>query len=345
MSPPRRSWLALAAALGALAAFFVATAGPAPPAPAPPGSFSFAALGDAPYYAWEDLQYRLVLQAMDAHELAWVLHVGDILWRPCSDELYRRNLERFEGLRHPVVYTPGDNEWTDCWQRGSGAFAPLERLERLREVFFARPEESLTRKPGRRLEVVRQGEGDDFPELVENVRWRHRGLVFATVHLPGSRNALEPFPGRTPADDRAAERRTEGAAAWIRETFLEARETGASAVVVGFHGAPGLSIPRDDPYRRAYDPFLEVLEEEVARFGAPVLAVHGDDHEYTVDRPLTDRTTGRRLENFLRLQVPGSPDVGWVRVTVHPGAQPGAGPGAGPTFDFEPHVVPRWKYW
>jgi hypothetical protein len=37
------------------------------------------------------------------------------------------------------------------------------------------------------------------------------------------------------------------------------------------------------------------------------------------------------------MEVPGSPDVGWVRVTVKPGATA--------PFSFEKHVVPEWKYW
>ena len=68
--------------------------------------------------------------------------------------------------------------------------------------------------------------------------------------------------------------------------------------------------------RRAYEPFAAALEEEVERFGKPVLAVHGDDHELIVDYPLVRRTTGRWLANLTRLEVPGSPDVGWVRVVV-----------------------------
>lgn len=346
MGKPLKVGLVLAVLL-ALGAGFVATSGPAPPAPTPPGAFAFAALGDAPYYPWEELQYRLVLQALDAHDLRWVLHVGDVFWRPCSDELYRRSLGRFNGLRHPVVYTPGDNEWTDCWEPGSGGFEPRARLGRLREIFFADPTRSLG---GRRMPLVSQarsrggsepGTGGEappeFPELVENARWRHEGMVFATVHLPGSRNALEPFPGRTPDDDAAAVRRTEGAAAWTQEAFGEAAATGASAVVLAFHASPGFGSPEDDPYRRAYEPFLEVLEEEVERFGGPVLLIHGDDHVYTVDRPLVRRTTGEVLPNLTRLQVPGSPQVGWVRVVVTPGAEA--------PFAFEDHVVPRWKYW
>ena len=37
------------------------------------------------------------------------------------------------------------------------------------------------------------------------------------------------------------------------------------------------------------------------------------------------------------MQVPGSPDVGWVRVVVSLGAAA--------FFSFEPRLVPRWKYW
>ncbi len=333
MGGRRRFWL-LAALLAALVVGVLATSGPPPPAPNPPGTFSFGALGDAPYDAWEDLQYRLVLQALDAHDLAWVLHVGDAFWRPCTDAMYRRSLRWFNGLRHPVVYTPGDNEWMDCWQRGSGGFAPQDRLDRIRRIFFENPTRSLG---GSALPLVSQGGREAFPEFVENARWAHEGLLVATVHLVGSENGMEPFAGRAEADDEAARRRTEAAAAWVRAAFTEAGARNASAVVIGFHGNPAFEQPAGNPRRRAYEPFLTALEEEVERFMKPVLAVHGNDHVYTVDHPLVRRTTGRRLANLTRLQVPGSPEVGWVRVVVAPGTEA--------PFTFEEHVVPRWKYW
>jgi hypothetical protein len=56
-----------------------------------------------------------------------------------------------------------------------------------------------------------------------------------------------------------------------------------------------------------------------------------------VDHPLLRRTTGRGLEILTRLQVPGSPEVGWVRVVVTPGVEA--------PFTFEKHVIPAWKYW
>jgi hypothetical protein len=302
------------------------------PTPNPQGSFAFAALGDAPYDAWEVLRFRLVVRDMDAHDLSWVLHIGDIFWRPCTDDHYRTALDRFNGLSHPVIYSPGDNEWTDCWEPGSGRFAPRERLTSLRKIFFADPRQSLG---GRRLPLATQADHREFGEFVENARWSHAGISFATVHLVGSGNGLRPFPARTAADDEEVQRRAEAAAAWLRETFVEATAAGASAVVLGFHGTLGFGQPMEG--RRGYEPFAAALEEEVERFGKPVLAVHGDDHEFTVDHPLVRRTTGRWLGNFTRLEVPGSPDVGWVRVVVTPGAaQP---------FAFQPLIVSRWKVW
>jgi hypothetical protein len=172
---------------------------------------------------------------------------------------------------------------------------------------------------------------------VENVRWTYRDIVFATVNLAGSQNGLEPFPGRTAADDAASRRRTAAAAAWLRETFAAADSLDAGAVVVAFHANPGFEEPPDDPYRAGYEPFILTLEEETERYGRPVLVIQGDDHEYLVDHPLVHRTTGRRLDNLTRMQVPGSPDVGWVRVAVTPGEVP--------AFAFSEWVVPRWKYW
>ncbi|HJQ37424.1 MAG TPA: hypothetical protein VKB93_09815 [Thermoanaerobaculia bacterium] len=280
--------------------------GPSPhPTPNPPGAFSFATMGDAPYYWWEELRYRLLRRELDAYDLRFTIHVGDIWWHPCSDAMYRKTKQQFDALRAPVFYTPGDNEWTDCWERGSGSHAPLERLTRLRQIFY--------------------GSENEF---AENRRWRHEHIVFATVNMPGSFNAMDPFPNRTAADDEAAKRRTNAAAAWTRATFEDAKRTNARAVVIAFHGTP--PFEKIDPkYHQAWEPFIGTLEDEARQFRKPVLVIHGDDHEYTVDHPQRD------APNLTRLEVPGSPDVGWVRVIVNNDS----------TFAFEKHVIGTWKWW
>jgi hypothetical protein len=325
----RKIWAALGVIVLLSAVVFVLfTRGPEIPTPNPPGTFSFAVLGDAPYDSLEEIQYRFVLDSLNSHDLTWVIHVGDIFWRPCSDDHYRQTLNSFYNLRHPVIYTPGDNEWADCWESRSGAFKPLERLDRIRQIFFANHTRSLGQSS---LSLVTQG-----GEFVENSRWVYKGFVLATVHLVGSHNAMKSFPGRTASDDEAVLRRTNAAVAWLRETFNEAKSLNASAVVISFHASVDFDDSPDDPDRKPFEPFLTALEEEAERFARPVLIAHGDDHTYTVDHPLLSSSTKRRLENVTRLEVPGSPQVGWVRVVVTPGA-------ANP-FAFEPHVVPRWKY-
>jgi hypothetical protein len=300
----RRAGLAvLLLVIGAI----VFTGGPPRPKPIPSGTFAVAILGDAPYYWWEDLRFRQVRQSLNEHELSAVIHIGDIFWRPCSDAMYMRTRDRFNRLRHPVVYTPGDNEWTDCWEPRVGGDAPLERLARLRQIFYSDPSHSLG---ARKIALQSQ------PGQIENARWDIGSVVFATVHIVGSQNGAEPFPGRTAANDEEVRQRTSAAYTWVAETFDHARRRNAAAVVFAFHSP--------------YTPLLNKVSEEAERFGKPVLIAHGDEHHYTVDHPL-------RAQNVTRLEVPGSPDVGWVRVIIDPRA-------ANP-FSFEKYVVPRWKWW
>lgn len=329
----RTVWIS-GAIVVALIVVVVLSSGPPPPTPNRAGTFSFAVFGDAPYYPWEEIQYPLVLREIRSNDLKFVIHVGDIWWRPCTDAMYEKTLERFNSLPQPVIYTPGDNEWTDCWEPGSGRYAPLERLAHIRQIFFRDPTHTIGQT---RLKIVSQAQDPHFSEFSENARWEEKGIVFATVDLPGSRTAMKPFPGRTAADDNAARRRTLAAAEWTRQTFAEAAGRGAVAVVIGFQANPDFEAKPDTPYRAAFEPFMVTLEEETERFRKPVLVVHGDGHRYLVDHPLVRRTTGRTLLNFTRMQVPGSPRVGWVRVVVAPAARS--------PFSFENHVVPRWKYW
>lgn len=326
MSLRRWVWIALAA--------LVAACGDAPPpGDPPPGGFAFAILGDAPYSGFDERRFDHLADELAADELAWVIHVGDLLSAPCSDEKLRDRLERLGSFPHPVVYTPGDNDWTDCWGRAQGGHDPLERLSRLRELFFAEPERALGAGS---LLLETQATDPAWAEFVENRRWRRAGVVFATFHLVGSGNAFYPFPGRGPANDAEARRRTDAAAAWLDEAFERAEEAGARAVFLVTHADLVFEASPDNAYPRLFEPFRSRLLERVAGFDGPVVLAHGDSHEYTLDRPLADRPTGEPAPNFTRLQVMGSPEIGWVRVVVDT---------AGPSFRFGRRRIPWWKLW
>jgi hypothetical protein len=326
----RAAWLTIVVATAT--ALVVKTSGPPAPTPNPPGSFAFAALGDAPYYPWEDWRYPLVLQDMDGNDLAFAIHVGDIFWKPCSDDRYERSLRWFKGLKHPLIYVPGDNEWADCWTEQEGGFDPRDRLAHLRQTLYPQPSSSLGRQT---LPLETESADPAFAEFVEHARWSHGGVVFATIHVVGSGNFTQEFPARTAADDEESRRRLEAALAWFHETFARAKAQSATAVVVAFHADPGFAASPTDqaPFKRLFDAF----EDEAVAFDAPVLLIHGDSHHFITDHPLKARATGHAIGNVTRLEVPGSPLVGWVRVVVTPGATT--------AFAFEQRLVPRWKYW
>jgi len=108
---------------------------------AEPAPFSFAAFGCMPYarHAGSDEGFRRLLAEVDRHQPAFAVHLGDTLGgdEPATDAFYLRRRDDFNRLATALVYTPGDNEWTDTHRPGAGGFDPLERLARLREVYFA----------------------------------------------------------------------------------------------------------------------------------------------------------------------------------------------------------------
>jgi hypothetical protein len=292
-----------------LATAAVPGCGPPPADPPPPNGFAFGVFGDGPYHAWERGRFEAVLADLDRADVAWLLHVGDILDGPCSDDAYRERLAQLNALRHPVIYTPGDNEWTDCHEARNGGYAPLERLAALRDVFFATPGRSLG---GVSVPLVSQADDPAFAEFPENVRWTFGGFVFATVHVVGSDNGWERYPDRPPDADAEVRRRTSAALAWIDAAFAEAVASSARGVVLALHADMGLGPVRAV---RGHQPFVAAIERHTVAFTGPVLLIHGDTHQYRVDHPLTD-SSGRPYPNFTRLETFGSPDIGWVRVVV-----------------------------
>lgn len=307
----------------------------------PPGRFEFGVIGDAPYVLDEEAKVTAVIAEMNRSDLAFVIHVGDIQADPrvpfrggvptCTDESLQRRMEIFEASRHPFILTPGDNDWTDCHLVKEKAVDPLERLARLRAVFFASPD-SLGQ---RRMTTEVQAAEPRYAKFVENRLWVHGDVVFATLHIVGSNNNR----GRTPAMDAEYAERNAANLAWLARAFERARREAARAVVILTQAnpqfertwsptqvrryLPGLSVsaPKTPP-PSGFEEFIVALEWEVADFPRPVLLVHGDTHVFRVDKPLVRSENKRLVQHFTRVETFGYPDVHWVRVTVDP-AVPG----------------------
>jgi len=275
--------------------------------------FSFALIGDLGYTAVQEPMVDRVLESINAETLAFVVHDGD-LGAPrngsCTDELWARRLAQFQALRHPVIYTPGDNEWTDCHAGEVTGYEPLERLAALRRTFFATGS-SLGQRP---LPLTRQAA---YPE---NARWSMGDVTFLTLHVVGSNNNR----GRTAEGDAEYAARTAADIAWMREGFAAAQASRSRAVMIVQQGN---IFPQFPPFPggkpkepSGFTEVREVLEREATAFRRPVVLVHGDSHYFRIDKPLRRASSNAgapSLENFTRVETFGAPNHHWVQVVVN----------------------------
>ena len=271
--------------------------------------FSFAVVGDAPYSGFEEPVFAKMLEEIDRENLAFVVHVGDIKSgsSACSDDLFAKRLQQFQSVRHPFIYVPGDNEWTDCHRSGAD---PLERLAKLREAFY--PDDNSLGK--RKLRLERQSAAPRFAEYRENVRWRVGGALFIGLNVPGSNNNL----GRTARMDAEFARRSAANAAWLAQGFDLAKKHGDAAVFIAMQADPRFewASRRRAGAADGYAALRRELLEHTRAFGRPVILIHGDTHRYRVDHPLIDPATRKPIETFTRIESFGSPLVDWIEVSV-----------------------------
>lgn len=308
--------------------------------------------GDLPYSSLQEaVGVPNLLADMNAQRLAFSVHNGDLKQgsnSPCNDALYERSRDYFNALEAPAMFTPGDNDWTDCDRLSNGGFNSLERLDRERQIFFSEPY-SLG---GRRLPQEVQTEPlclgfGGFTPCVENRRWSYRGVTYVTLNVQGSCNNLcDDFPD--PAEYAA---RNTAVIAWMQAAFDAAQADGSVAIMMISQANPGWdqSDPTRAPLRNprtlaqtdgqpdGFRDYLNALRNEVVAFRKPVVYVHGDSHYFRIDKPFQN-AAGLRLENFTRVETfgnnaaNGNNDVQWLKVNVDARTRE--------VFSFEPQIVP-----
>ncbi len=281
-------------------------------------SFSFVALGDLPYGfdATAGAQYRALIQKINQTQPLFSVHVGDFKagYTPCSDQEFAKQRGHFDLFEQAVVYTPGDNDWTDCHRLSNGNYDPQERLARLREVFFY-PHQSLGQHP---MPVESQPQVmPAYRAFVENQRWQISRTLFVTLHLVGSNNNYDFLNATAQKEFRERERAN---IAWIQDAFRLADERKLQAVVFAFQADVFRSASLQETYPRAsgFRNSVGLTLLPLARaFGKPVLIVHGDSHEFKFNQAFY--LDQKRLLNVYRLEVPGDFSTEAVRVQVDEG--------------------------
>src|ERR1043165_828432 len=96
--------------------------------------------GDLPYSAAQEAALPNLIADMNDAQLAFTVHDGDLKAgsnSPCDNALYQRALGWFDSLQGAAMFTPGDNDWTDCDRASNGGLNSLERLNHERQVFFS----------------------------------------------------------------------------------------------------------------------------------------------------------------------------------------------------------------
>jgi len=267
-------------------------------------STRFIVIGDMPY---TDTEYALlehpdgaIAKAIKALNPPVLIHLGDFKKGrlSCTDELYTDSYRQIAQLNpHKTVYTPGDNEWTDCDRFNmSMRYDELERLKTLRQIFFHQDQYQLTK---------------DIPSLIrqeyfiENALWKIGQVVFATLHIPGTNNGRKEIL-RSNIEEalNAADYRDQSNEKWLQQLFATAES--AQAVVIAFQ-ADMFDFDYEKPACSAenrtecdgYRMLRELIKSNATQFKKPVLVIHGDTQAYCLHQPYAG------IPNLWRLNAPG----------------------------------------
>lgn len=268
----------------------------------------FYAIGDVPYHNPEDLD-RLdnMISHLNQKSPAFTVHVGDIKTGSslCSDAYYEEIHGRFMQFSHPFFYTPGDNEWTDCDRPLCGDYNPMERLDKIREIFFS---EGVPMTKAEEMPAQNQSGEAGYEKFVENAIWQYGKVVFGTLHVVGSNNNL--FPNDSAKLTEYHERNTANLF-WLERIFREAEESNAIGVAIFLHAA--LRYFQAD--NNGFSDITRVLQEKTMAFGKPVMVIYGDHHKFMVDKPMRNEDK-KVVVNYTAVQVFGDRDMHAVKISI-----------------------------
>lgn len=294
--------------------------------------FKFIALGDNPYGVPAEVNpsFEALIKTINERNPAFAVHIGDTKSgsTPCDNAMLDQQLKYMNSFASAMIYTPGDNEWTDCHREKAGKFDPLERLEYLRKAYFADSAKSLGAVP-----MAEESQSvimaDKFAKFVENRRFTKDGVTFMTAHMVGSNNNFEI---RDPKAVAEFFQRDAANVAWLESTFDAAKAQDAKAVVVAFQADMfefDFNAFQDETFLRhsGFANFGKALVTKATEFGKPVLIIYGDSHIYRVFRPFT-----KTAPNIMALEVFGETDMNAVEVTVEPNDPA--------VFSFKPVINP-----
>ncbi len=382
----RKTIVLVAAALALLPAVPATAANGNPLNSSSKNEFTMAVYGDAPYGTTptDTAQFQVSPAFIDSinadPKVRLVMHVGDIHSgkQYCTQAYDQGVFDLWSRFKKPLVYTPGDNEWTDCNRVGEGGGVynktthqidyvrdangnpvdyakgdPIANLELIRSIFFANPGTTLG---GQKKRVITQAQQFDAAhpsdaKYVENVMWEQSGVLFVTINLPGGSNndndVWYGMPTQTPAQSQEISERTGADLRWLDAAFAQAEADGMEAVQIGAQ-ADVWDPEKGVAHQAAYEPFVQSIASHTTAFGKPVLMFNGDSHAYRSDNPLAASDPlnyihpGYDVPNFHRVVVHGSTfPLEWLRLTIEPGSHPATSDTSFGPFSWQRMIQPQ----
>src|SRR5215469_16779475 len=165
-------------------------------------SYTIGLWGDLPYSDEQAMTgVPNLIADMNRSDIEFSVHDGDlkagngtpgsVTPTTCSDALYTQALGYFNSLDKPAIFTPGDNDWTDCDRPANGGFNSLERLDHERQVFFSTPFSLGRHRLRMEVDTTPNCLGVGGPTAcVENRIWTMRGVTYVILNIQGSCNNL-----------------------------------------------------------------------------------------------------------------------------------------------------------
>jgi hypothetical protein len=286
--------------------------------------FTIAMIGDVPYGttptdATESLLHPGFISAINADQDAqFVMHVGDIHSGKqfCTMAYDLQIFNDYKSWKKPFIYTPGDNEWTDCHKSGEGGGTystttgqvayvmdannnladyaggdPISNLNLVRSIFFTNPGKDFTGT----MDVHSQAKEFDTTHqtdsaYVENVWFEKNNVLFVTINLPGGSNddvdVWYGAPAMSPAQQAEFATRPAANLRWLTTAFNRATADNVTAVVIGLQADMWDIGGNTVAHLSNFKPYIDSISTFAKSFGKPVLLVNGDSHVYRSDNPL-----------------------------------------------------------
>lgn len=288
-------------------------------------AFSFIVMGDTPYDDFgitrengtskdQKMIRTAVARIKTDVKPPFIIHVGDTKKgsTECTEYIYDRFAALIKDMEPiPVMYTPGDNEWVDCDRKGD---SELAKLAYIRNRYFQTPP----------VNSAAFGYASQS-EQAENASWNYKQVHFATLHVPGTNNARNWVTEDNLSDAKtSADLRDAANQKWLDVVFKRAQDNGARAVIISIQAdivAEENNNPATigTPCSNVYDTGLQVcdgfadfrktLAAKSVEFKRPVLLIHGDTHDFSLNQDLL----GYGAPNLWRLNGAGD---GVVDVTL-----------------------------